>query len=134
MRTDESCEKDKNQENYKRGNVSRLNILFVFLFFFLHREKSEVVESYFFLFRGDKRSLKKRLKKEKFSAIWTVHKSQCFNKKPRDRFLTKIELKVFPKTSDLLFNDCDGMMWSREREDVRAFSQWHFSSFIISHW
>lgn len=29
--------KDKNQENYKRGNVSRLNILFVFLFF--HQEK-----------------------------------------------------------------------------------------------
>jgi hypothetical protein len=37
MRTDESCEKDKNQENYKRGNVSRLNILFVFLYF--HQEK-----------------------------------------------------------------------------------------------
>jgi hypothetical protein len=126
MRTDESCEKDKNQENYKRGNVSRLNILFVFLYF--HQEKESEDSGRQEIVGG-----KKRLKKEKFSAIWTVNKSQCFNKKPRDRFLTKIELKVFPETSDSLFNDCDGMMWSNDEKNWRCACLQSMTFFFAHH-
>lgn len=58
--------KTQNQENYKRGNVSRLNILFVFLFFFSTEKKSlKSSNLIFFLFRGDKRSLKKKVEERK---------------------------------------------------------------------
>lgn len=53
-----------------------ISILFMFLFF---REEKAVEE------------------RQKFSAIWTVHKSRCFSTQPRDRFGTKIKLKLFTR-------------------------------------